>query len=242
MKCPSACWVTATGSRACVPNLPLVQEPLKAVGHWSSIALCCPPAPLPQATRESTPFQPSSGHPWRDHPNPARLQAVTAGVYLPKRKGPAPAHRVGALGWVGSGELWVGSWSLSQSLSPSPCHRQPGDMYVQVWVPAVPPPCFSRSFVFQIYWPPLPGQTEECFRKGKDPGVSLSPYMLCPDPGVSPCAPVPAGSPRAGAVLCHPARGGPVGLVGQLMLGQSRGPSQCVRETEAGSCQPSLAT
>lgn len=24
MKCPSACWVTAVGSRACVPKLPLV--------------------------------------------------------------------------------------------------------------------------------------------------------------------------------------------------------------------------
>lgn len=44
-------------------------------------------------------------------------------------------------------------------------------------VRAVPSTRPKRLFVFQIYWPPLPGQTEECFRKGKDPGVSLSP---CP--------------------------------------------------------------
>ncbi|NXX98447.1 SEM3G protein, partial [Centropus bengalensis] len=29
----------------------------------------------------------------------------------------------------------------------------------------------------QIYWPPLPGQTEECFRKGKDPGTDCANYV-----------------------------------------------------------------
>ncbi|XP_074952372.1 semaphorin-3G isoform X1 [Phalacrocorax aristotelis] len=31
--------------------------------------------------------------------------------------------------------------------------------------------------VSQIYWPPLPGQTEECFRKGKDPGTDCANYV-----------------------------------------------------------------
>lgn len=92
-------------------------------------------------------------------------------------------------------------------------------MYLRSWVPAVPTPCSNRSFVFQIYWPPLPGQTEECFRKGKDPGVS----------------------PHAGAVLWHPAGNSPMGLAGQLILGQSKGLYGCMRETEAGSWCPSLA-
>ncbi|NXF90066.1 SEM3G protein, partial [Eubucco bourcierii] len=29
----------------------------------------------------------------------------------------------------------------------------------------------------EIYWPPLPGQTEECFRKGKDPGTDCANYI-----------------------------------------------------------------
>ncbi|NWS13614.1 SEM3G protein, partial [Pachyramphus minor] len=29
----------------------------------------------------------------------------------------------------------------------------------------------------EIYWPPLPGQTEECFRKGKDPGTDCANYV-----------------------------------------------------------------
>ncbi|XP_071611854.1 semaphorin-3G isoform X1 [Heliangelus exortis] len=31
--------------------------------------------------------------------------------------------------------------------------------------------------VKEIYWPPLPGQTEECFRKGKDPGTDCANYI-----------------------------------------------------------------
>ena len=64
--------------------------------------------------------------------------------------------------------------------------------------------------MFQIYWPPLPGQTEECFRKGKDPGVSLTLRVLGPSRG-SPCALMPAGLPCAGAVPCHPTGNGPGG-------------------------------
>lgn len=143
-----------------------------------SITPAVPWAPFPQATHRPTPFQSSSSHPQHDHPNPAQLRAVTARMHLPRRKGPAWGCRVGVLGWVGSSELW----SLSLSLSPSPCHWQPGDVDLHGWVPAVPPPCSNRPFVFQIHWPPRPGQTEECFRKGKDPGVSLSPC------GGSPCA------------------------------------------------------
>lgn len=33
----------------------------------------------------------------------------------------------------------------------------------------------------QIYWPPLPGQKEECFRKGKDPVVSDQLLEKVPD-------------------------------------------------------------
>lgn len=51
--------------------------------------------------------------------------------------------------------------------------QQPRDEGHKESVPAVPSTCSQRTFVFQIYWPPLPGQTEECFRKGKDPAVSL---------------------------------------------------------------------
>uniref|UniRef100_A0A672U0M0 Semaphorin 3G n=1 Tax=Strigops habroptila TaxID=2489341 RepID=A0A672U0M0_STRHB len=29
----------------------------------------------------------------------------------------------------------------------------------------------------EIYWPPLPGQTEECFQKGKDPGTDCANYI-----------------------------------------------------------------
>ncbi|NXX51741.1 SEM3G protein, partial [Tricholaema leucomelas] len=29
----------------------------------------------------------------------------------------------------------------------------------------------------EVYWPPLPGQTEECFRKGKDPGTDCANYI-----------------------------------------------------------------
>ena len=37
--------------------------------------------------------------------------------------------------------------------------------------------------MFQIYWPPLPGQKEECFQKGKDPVVShpISAGKVYPD-------------------------------------------------------------
>lgn len=43
--------------------------------------------------------------------------------------------------------------------------------------------------MFQIYWPPLPGQTEECFRKGKDPRVSLTHVCSALSWGGSPCGP-----------------------------------------------------
>lgn len=51
---PSACWVTAMGSRACVPKLPLVQELLKAVGDLDSIAPYCP-----HTTHKSPPSRPA---------------------------------------------------------------------------------------------------------------------------------------------------------------------------------------
>lgn len=77
--------------------------------------------------------------------------------------------------------------------------------------------------MFQIYWPPLPGQTEECFRKGKDPGVSLTPRVLCPELGGSPCALMPAGSPCTRAVLCHPTGDGPVGALRPVNAGAEQG-------------------
>lgn len=100
-------------------------------------------------------------------------------MHLPRRKGPARGCRVGVPGWVGSRELWSLTLSLSLSLSLFPCHWQPEDGDLHGWVPAVPLLCSNRPFVFQIYWPPRRGQTEECFQKGKDPGVSLSPCVLC---------------------------------------------------------------
>ncbi|XP_065543021.1 semaphorin-3G isoform X2 [Lathamus discolor] len=39
----------------------------------------------------------------------------------------------------------------------------------------------------EIYWPPLPGQTEECFRKGKDPGHTFSMDPTSVDPGRGRC-------------------------------------------------------
>lgn len=65
MKCPSASWVTAVGSRACVPKLPPVQELLKAVGDMDSITPALPWAPFPPATHKPTP----SSHSQHDHPN-----------------------------------------------------------------------------------------------------------------------------------------------------------------------------
>ncbi|KFP04888.1 Semaphorin-3G, partial [Calypte anna] len=35
----------------------------------------------------------------------------------------------------------------------------------------------ASTDVKEIYWPPLPGQTEECFRKGKDPGTDCANYI-----------------------------------------------------------------
>ncbi|KAM6301024.1 semaphorin-3G [Aegotheles albertisi] len=35
----------------------------------------------------------------------------------------------------------------------------------------------ARADAKEIYWPPLPGQTEECFRKGKDPGTDCANYI-----------------------------------------------------------------
>lgn len=131
---------------------------------------------------------------------------MTARMHLPRKKGPAWGCRVGVLGWVDSRELW--------SLSPSPCHWQPGDVDLHGWVPAVPPPCSNRPFVFQIYWPPRPGQMEECFQKGKDPGVSFS--VLCSELG-DPL--VPDGSSHVGAVPCH-LSGLALGLREQLILVQ----------------------
>lgn len=77
--------------------------------------------------------------------------------------------------------------------------------------------------MFQIYWPPLPGQTEECFRKGKDPRVSLAPCVLSLG-GVSLCPSAQLGLPALGLCCVIPPGMAPVGLAGQLMLGQSKGP------------------
>lgn len=81
---------------------------LRAAKVWGDKD-CIPPAapwaPFPQATHNPIPFQASSSHPQHDHPNPAQLRAMTARMYLLRRKGPAWGCRVGILGWVGSREL-----------------------------------------------------------------------------------------------------------------------------------------
>lgn len=48
MKCPLACWVTAVGSRACVPKLRLLRELLKAVGDMDSITPAALGLPFPR--------------------------------------------------------------------------------------------------------------------------------------------------------------------------------------------------
>lgn len=125
---------------------------------------------LAQATHDLTPFQGSSVWPSKT----SLVAGWDSQGAPPQEEGSALGHRVRALGWVGSGSCL--SCSLHLSIT---CHQKPGDMYLQGWGPSVPPPYSSRFCVFQVYWPPLPGQTEECFRKGKDPGVSLALCVLC---------------------------------------------------------------
>lgn len=162
MKCPLVCWVTAVGSRACVPKLCLVRELLKAVGDMDSIPPAAPWAPFRQATHKPTPFQASSSHPQHNHSNPAWLQAVTARMYLPRRKGPAWGCRVGVLaGWAPG--------SCGPSLHPL------ATASLGMWI------CMAGSLLFHLPAPtdplcsrsighPALGRRRSVFRRGRTQG------------------------------------------------------------------------
>lgn len=133
------------------------------------------------------------------------------------------------------GSCW-GSEELLVPLSAPPSIHVPSAARGHVFArlsPCCACSCSNRSFVFQIYWPPLPGQTEECFRKGKDPRVSLTHV----------CSALSWGGPLVGqgCAMSPHGRWTWAGVTDRSMPEQSKGLSRCMRETEARSWLPSLA-
>jgi len=195
------------------------------------------PSTFPHATRKPTPFQASLGSPQCDHPNPAWLRALTAGLHLPRRRGPALGHGVAALGWVGSGEL-LALLSLPLSVTtPSAAWER---LFARLG------PCCPRSWLQQDLCvsdllAAAPWADGGVFSEGEGPRGESHPTRARPEPGV-PLRPDASWLALCWGCAMSPHWEWPRGLAGQLVPGQSKGPSWCMRETEAGSWPPRLAT
>lgn len=129
----------------------------------------------------------------------AHLWDVTAGVHLPRKDGLALSHRVGALAWVGSGELLV---PLLVPFSITMLLAGWGRVFARLG-PCCPPSLLQQVFCVSDLLAAPPWADRGVFSEGEGPrGESL---------------------PCTGAVPCCPTRDGPRGARRPVNAGAEQG-------------------